>query len=326
MFNFHSDKWICFGLGLLITGLLNNPTAAEPLAKAVKATGQGAFAPQAPLAFIHPSNVPGAEPGVFDFGVVNRLNDEQDEKDDVLKLKWEVVYPGLKHDFVLKNSGRQAITLSASKPNSLCMDVHPVLKGRGSSFPYTVPPGQEVTIRGALDLSITRPGKVKASSKLYGYVGPKKPRVFSHLATFTMQADANGGLQLSTKQLEFGDVPFKSTAVQNFELKLAKQLPRHVALTASHFQLVSTNPHVSVRILSVNPKIEGLNIGKDTFGFAPRQWEDPAQDITLSCQATLSSNAPIGPVGGEVKVILQGYPMYAIVQGVGMRLKGKVRN
>lgn len=261
-----------------------------------------------------PENSLSATESQYDFGVVHHMDNTQKMYDISQSIDLKHNLPGLKHIFTLSNDHEFDIEIDSLKSDCECTQGEIVENGEMKNLPYIVKSKSSVVIRMAFDYYDMEAGN--ANAHLYvSQTGKVKP-----LAVLSMVGTIKGGIEVSEKKIDFGKVVTKGRYKDifiNFDRRISQNmLPERV-------KLLTKNPYIHVENLDSGKNIIGVKVGVDTFQM-PTGFKVLPKDFVLKIRLKLSEDIPVGPVKGEVRLLMVGFPYDEMTRDVKVPIQGEV--
>lgn len=178
--------------------------------------------------------------------------------------------PRLEHTFTVRNAGTGALTVTRLQPSCGCTSA--VLAGAGR-LPVTLKPGQQIPIQVSINLEAGLAGPFRKTVSVFVAEQAAPAAVLELLATLNALV-----VTATPAVLNFGQASYGKAVSLPFTLH-ARNGSAPALLAAS---LACSSPDVSLRLLPPTPK------------------DEPG---TLRGVATLSAQAGLGPLQGEVLVL-----------------------
>lgn len=286
---------------------------------------------------------------VFDFGTRSLVDTAAESLFEPERLDFSTASKGLKHIFSFKNTSNQAIEIIEDRANCFLevrvwRDKEKEIEDKLVRFPYTVLPGAEVKFIVVLDPADFIPGRITATTRLYGQVAPA-PRIDApdvdilaaekaavKVASLTMTGNLNSGITLSTTTLDFGKLAPGQGATRDFTVTFDRNLPFRL-VPGARLRMMTSTPDVSIAAVA-GPKIKGVKINGDAVILsagaralmrAVGDDDDGMEaDATVTYRVTLAKNASIGRLTGQVGLIVEGFPLFLITSSARLTLQGAI--
>ena len=261
---------------------------------------------------------PDVSKATFDLGTLHATDHNQEYQDEIREEHFLPVLRGYKHTFVLKNNTAKALVITNFSRNSVCLQatVAPTAD-KFADFPITVPSGQAVNILVAIYERALAPGPFSLSTDLLGEDGK------AVLAKLTVTGTIDSGLRFSTEIVSFGHLQFAESGSQEFSLKLDRQIPSLIP-QGENLTLISTNPFVQVVTEPLIPDNENVALKGNAIEFVKHRLRGLPQDLTVKYRVTLAKDAPLGTIGGQLRLIVPDFPLYMLVVSSKLQLMGEV--
>lgn len=255
---------------------------------------------------------------IFDFGKVSILDSATEIEDELAMLRRENVLPGIKHQFQVRNRSGKPVTITALNSDYFGLDSQiPIGKYKVQSLPKVVAPGESVPIVVAFDKTVVVPGPVEVKIQVATDEKAKVP------LDLVMRGVLDSGIQLSGDSSNFGVRFSGEGGTKKLTVILDKRISKFIP--DSPMRVISSNPYVKVKngVLKKGAKVAVVK--QDTiripWGFKNKDIDDYLVEFDLE----LSKEAPIGPLGGQVQLVIVGAPMFMLVQDAKVEIKGAVQ-
>jgi hypothetical protein len=256
----------------------------------------------------------------FEFGPQHLMDPRQKllDMDARTALKW--VMDGLKHDFILQNRTQAPLAISdlEVKKEQYFMLQAAIVKDerpQGGRH-FLIEPGAEVRVRVAFNYYMCLAGPQALSVRVMSE-GSKSP-----LAVLTMKAMVSSGIELSPDATAFGKVVAGKGASRNFTLLFHPASPDRIPPTP--LRILSNNPHVKITAVPEKQTINEVEVSGDQILFPKRQIPHFKEALVLNFRAVLSPGAPVGPLEGEVRLLVVDAPEFLIVRDATAPITGEV--
>jgi hypothetical protein len=145
------------------------------------------------------------------------------------------LHPVLTHTFTLRNDGKIPVVIDHIQSSCGCTSGLLVSNGK-EAVGYTLPPGKEVAIKTAIDMTKLAPGPIKK------FLWVMMPGETVPSFAIRLDADIEGVLTFDPPAVEFGRLQAGNTSAQTLSVTLDKRLLDAVG----GVRLVSSNPSVQV--------------------------------------------------------------------------------
>lgn len=275
-------------------------------------------APISSLVAVSKNGAADKESDQFDFGDVSPVDDRLIEGNILSQVTGQDLLPGIKHTFYIKNVADKPVTLTeveTSCPSCLRAQLGEV-RG-GEHFPYVIQPGQVVPINIGFKYRNVDPGRVQLEVDLKTNLPNTLPLVLK------VRGNIQSAISLPKDGGRFGDITFGTGKTKEISVTVDRRVPRYM-VPGAPLHVISTNRYVHVVSGVATPPVQGIKISKDYIIIDPTVVGDLPADLTAIFKIEVDANAPVGPVGGEIKVIIDGAPIYALTQSARTQINASV--